>query len=34
MNIFYLDKDPDKAATMMYNKHVVKIIRTIFLDIS
>jgi hypothetical protein len=26
MNIFYLDKDPDKAATMMYNKHVVKMI--------
>lgn len=26
MNIFYLDKDPDKAATMMYSKHVVKMI--------
>jgi hypothetical protein len=26
MNIFYLSEDPRKAATMMYNKHVVKMI--------
>ena len=26
MNIFYLDKDPVKAAKMQYNKHVVKMI--------
>jgi hypothetical protein len=26
MNIFYLDKHPGKAATYMYNKHVVKMI--------
>ena len=26
MNIFYLSEDPKKAATMMYNKHVVKMI--------
>ena len=26
MNIFYLDKNPDKAAKMQYNKHVVKMI--------
>lgn len=26
MNIFYLDKDPVKAAQMQYNKHVVKMI--------
>ena len=26
MNIFYLDKDPVKAAEMQYNKHVVKMI--------
>ena len=26
MNIFYLDKDPYKAAKHMYNKHVVKMI--------
>ena len=24
MNIFYLDKDPAKAAKIQYNKHVVK----------
>lgn len=26
MNIFYLSNDPNKAATYMYNKHVVKMI--------
>ena len=26
MNIFYLDKDPVKAAKMQYNKHVIKMI--------
>jgi len=26
MNIFYLDKDPKKAAKLQYNKHVVKMI--------
>lgn len=26
MNIFYLDKDPYKAAQMHYNKHVVKMV--------
>jgi hypothetical protein len=26
MNIFYLDKDPVKAAQIQYNKHVVKMI--------
>lgn len=26
MNIFYLSKSPEKAATYMYNKHVVKMI--------
>ena len=26
MNIFYLDKDPVKAAKLQYNKHVVKMI--------
>ena len=26
MNIFYLDKDPVKAARLQYNKHVVKMI--------
>ena len=26
MNIFYLDKDPAKAAQVQYNKHVVKMI--------
>jgi len=26
MNIFYLNKDPKKAATVQYNKHVVKMI--------
>jgi len=26
MNIFYLDKDPAKAAKLQYNKHVVKMI--------
>jgi hypothetical protein len=26
MNIFYLDKDPYKAAELQYNKHVVKMI--------
>ena len=26
MNIFYLDKDPNKAARLQYNKHVVKMI--------
>ena len=26
MNIFYLSTDPTKAAQMMYNKHVVKMI--------
>jgi len=26
MNIFYLDKDPLKAAVVQYNKHVVKMI--------
>lgn len=26
MNIFYLDKNPAKAASYMYNKHVVKMI--------
>ena len=26
MNIFYLDKDPNKAARVQYNKHVVKMI--------
>ena len=26
MNIFYLDKDPFKAAKLQYNKHVVKMI--------
>ena len=26
MNIFYLDKDPFKAAKVQYNKHVVKMI--------
>ena len=26
MNIFYLDKDPVKAAQVQYNKHVVKMI--------
>ena len=26
MNIFYLDKDPEKAAKLQYNKHVVKMI--------
>ena len=26
MNIFYLSNDPEKAAKMMYNKHVVKMI--------
>ena len=26
MNIFYLDKDPFKAAELQYNKHVVKMI--------
>lgn len=26
MNIFYLSTDPEKAAQMMYNKHVVKMI--------
>ena len=26
MNIFYLDKDPKKAAQYMFNKHVVKMI--------
>lgn len=26
MNIFYLDKDPNKAAIVQYNKHVVKMI--------
>ena len=26
MNIFYLDKCPDKAAKLQYNKHVVKMI--------
>ena len=26
MNIFYLDKCPDKAARLQYNKHVVKMI--------
>ena len=26
MNIFYLDKDPRKAAELQYNKHVVKMI--------
>jgi hypothetical protein len=26
MNIFYLSTDPDKAAQMMYSKHVVKMI--------
>jgi len=26
MNIFYLDKCPDKAAQLQYNKHVVKMI--------
>ncbi len=26
MNIFYLDKDPDIAARLQYNKHVVKMI--------
>ena len=26
MNIFYLDKDPVKAAQLQYNKHVVKMI--------
>jgi len=27
MNIFYLDKDPYKAAELQYNKHVVKMIQ-------
>ena len=26
MNIFYLDRDPVKAAQIQYNKHVVKMI--------
>ena len=26
MNIFYLDKNPVKAARVQYNKHVVKMI--------
>jgi hypothetical protein len=26
MNIFYLDKDPEKAAQLQYNRHVVKMI--------
>ena len=26
MNIFYLDKDPNKAARLQYNKHIVKMI--------
>ena len=26
MNIFYLSHDPDKAARVMYNRHVVKMI--------
>ena len=26
MNIFYLDKDPNKAARLQYNKHVVKML--------
>jgi hypothetical protein len=26
MNIFYLDRDPVKAAQVQYNKHVVKMI--------
>ena len=26
MNIFYLDKDPVKAARAQYNKHIVKMI--------
>ena len=26
MNIFYLDRDPYKAAEIQYNKHVVKMI--------
>jgi hypothetical protein len=26
MNIFYLDQDPVKAATKLYNKHVVKMV--------
>ena len=26
MNIFYLDKNPYKAAELQYNKHVVKMI--------
>ena len=26
MNIFYLDKCPEKAAKLQYNKHVVKMI--------
>ena len=26
MNIFYLDKDPCRAAELQYNKHVVKMI--------
>jgi lipopolysaccharide biosynthesis regulator YciM len=26
MNIFYLDKCPEKAARLQYNKHVVKMI--------
>ena len=26
MNIFYLDKNPEKAARLQYNKHVVKMI--------
>ena len=26
MNIFYLDRDPKKAAELQYNKHVVKMI--------
>ena len=26
MNIFYLDEDPEVAAILQYNKHVVKMI--------
>ena len=26
MNIFYLNKDPKKAAVVQYNKHIVKMI--------
>ena len=26
MNIFYLDKCPEKAAQLQYNKHVVKML--------